>query len=102
MTRVLTVSGHAFVFGLHHDEARHGEGSIPRATLLVARDDRVVAKGIELTGADVEGVLAILLRIREKQREYEQRKAAPTEDESKAPPATQARTTGKRSKSTAK
>lgn len=103
MTRVVTVSGHALVFSL-----KQVPDMLPRASMLIAHSDRVLAKYIELTGADVEAVLAVLLRIREKQREHEARVAderqekLPLEVESKAPPATQTRTAGKRSKSTAK
>jgi hypothetical protein len=108
VTRVCVVSGHALVFGLHHDERKHGAGSIPRATLLVAMNDRVCVKGIELTGADVEGMLAILLRIREKQRAYEKarvderQETLPLAVESKEPAPANTGPDGKRKKTTAK
>lgn len=91
MTRVLLVSGHELTFNL-----KHVDGGIPRATILIARSHSTIRVDhyMELSGADVEAVLAVLLRIREKQRGFETARA--TADESKAPAASQARTTGKK------
>jgi len=89
MTRVLLVSGHELTFNL-----KRIDGGIPRATILITRNRVVPDRYMELSGADVEAVLAVLLRIREKQRGFETARA--NADESKAPAPSHAPATGKR------